>query len=128
MYIIKIWKNLSYLNNKNASCFPGSRFQTFGVGVESRQWQLLFNLHSFNISYSLSLFFHLNSIYQIPSLNVWNLSKLMRSKNTSCEVMYIILLCLQLVSTLFYLYQAYKCIITETKPSMNENKEIKDIQ
>jgi hypothetical protein len=28
-------KNLSYLNNKNASCFPGSRFQTFGVGVES---------------------------------------------------------------------------------------------
>jgi hypothetical protein len=29
---------------------------------------------------------------------------------------------------LFYLYQAYKCIITETKPSMNENKEIKDIQ
>jgi hypothetical protein len=39
-----------------------------------------------------------------------------------------ILLCLQLVSTLFYSYQAYKCIITETKPSMNENKEIKDIQ
>ena len=38
MYIVKIWTNLSYLNNKNASCFPGSRFQTFGVGVESRQW------------------------------------------------------------------------------------------
>jgi hypothetical protein len=41
---------------------------------------------------------------------------------------YIILLCLQLVSILFYSYQTYKCIITETKPSMNENKEIKDIQ
>ena len=38
MYIIKIWTNLSYLNNKNAWCFPGSRFQTFGVGVDSRQW------------------------------------------------------------------------------------------
>jgi hypothetical protein len=24
--------------NKNASCFSVSRFQTFGVGVESRQW------------------------------------------------------------------------------------------
>ena len=38
-------------------------------------------------------------------------------------VRYIILLCLQLVSTLFYSYQAYKCIITEPNPSMNENKD-----
>jgi len=34
----------------------------------------------------------------------------------------------KLVSTLFYSYQACKCIITEPKPSMNENKEIKDKQ
>ena len=34
----------------------------------------------------------------------------------------------KLVSRLFYSYQAYKCIITEPKPSMNEDKEIKDIQ
>ena len=56
MYIVKIWTNLSYLNNKNASCFLGSRFQTFGVGVESRQCKLCVTFFAnVNINYRLPI-------------------------------------------------------------------------
>jgi hypothetical protein len=53
----------------------------------------------------------------------------MRSKNTSCEVYnyFMIVVCFNVVLLIPSLHVHRKCTITEPKPSINENKEIKDI-
>jgi hypothetical protein len=62
--------------------------------------------------------------YQIPSVYVGNLSKHTWDQRIQA-VRHIVILCLQFVSTLFYSYHTYirNCIITEPKPSSNENKD-----
>ena len=52
----------------------------------------------------------------------------MRSKNTSCEVYNYFMFAVSFKVVLLKPTLHRKCMITEPKPSINENKEIKDIQ